>query len=87
MIEKKKKKVVSLKKIRKGENMIEQIDSQTFYVKSSDPQKDPYMVFNSDKKSWLCDCMDFVMSLTDTETNPECKHIKMCKTKIEYQKR
>jgi hypothetical protein len=86
-MEKKKKKIRSLKKIRQGENMIEEVDAQTFYVKSSDPDKDPYMVFNSEKKSWLCDCMDFVMSLTDTETNPKCKHIKMVQEKLlKYQK-
>lgn len=71
----KKKKTTSFKSINKSDNDITQIDSQTYYHKSSDPDKEPYMVFRSNGKGFLCDCMSFVMSMTDTNSNPECKHI------------
>jgi hypothetical protein len=53
---------------------IERLDAVTFNVKGSDP--DPYMVFKSIHKDWVCDCMSFVMNMTDDGKNKPCKHIK-----------
>ena len=67
-------------KLSKLEDGITQIDSQSWYVKSErDPNKEPYLVFNSNSKGWLCDCMDFVMNIQDNGTTKECKHIIRCK--------
>ena len=75
---KSKKPIVSIKKIQKSDNEVTRVDANTFYVKSSDPEKEPYMVFNSMNEGWLCDCMHFVMSLQDDGHTPPCKHIKKC---------
>ena len=72
MDKKPKHKAKSFKKM--GE--IERIDEKTFYVKRSNPEEgDPYLVFNSQNIGWCCDCMSFVMSMTDTSYSPPCKHI------------
>ena len=60
---------------------ITRVDSQTFYVKGSQP--DPYMVFNSENEGWLCDCMSFVMNMTDSG-NKECKHILHIKKEFNF---
>ena len=62
------KKIKILRKLKPTDEIIKR-DDQTFYVPSSDPEKEPYMVFNSLSKGWLCDCLDFVMG------NLNCKHI------------
>jgi len=80
MTEKKTKKAITYKKLKKSENQIEQWDALTFYVKSqSNPTRDPYFIYNSMGKGWLCECMYFVMNLKDYGPNPECNHIKMVK--------
>lgn len=76
--DKKKLPKITFKKMKKQDSPIIRQDQNTFYVKSSDPEKEPYFVYNSINEGWLCDCMDFVMNITDTTTK-ECKHIKACK--------
>ena len=61
---------------RRMKDDITRIDEKTFYVKSSDPEKEPYMVFNSANKGLICDCMAFVMNIEDNGNTKECKHIK-----------
>ena len=78
MDKRKKKPIVSLKKIQKSASDITQVDANTYYVKSSDPEKEPYFVYNSINIGWTCDCMDFTMNITDTATK-ECKHIFRCR--------
>jgi len=83
--ENKKHKKVTFKQIKKSEDDIFAVDSQTFYVKSSDPSKEPYMIFHEQTEyidRWLCDCMDFTMKLTDDSKNPNCKHINRVIEKI-----
>ena len=72
---KQKKKATSFKLLKKSTDDITQIDSQTYYHKSSDPDKEPYMVFHSQNGSWLCDCMAFVMNIQDDGKGKECKHV------------
>jgi len=87
MTENNKKKVITFKKLKKSENQIEQWDSLTFYVKSqSNPEKNPYFVYNSMGKGWLCDCMYFVMNLTDDGKSKPCKHIKMVQDMLSKKK-
>ena len=52
-------------------------DVNTYYVKSSDPKKEPYMVYNSINEGFLCDCMAFVMNMTGDGAveQYQCKHI------------
>jgi hypothetical protein len=72
---KKKRAVTSFKKINKSEDMITQVDQQTYYHKrSKEPDKDPYMIFNSNSLGWLCDCMSFTMNIDD-KGKSNCKHI------------
>ena len=71
-----KKKAKSFKKM--GD--IERIDSQTYYVKGSQPE--PYMVYNSINIGWTCDCMNFVLNIQDGKKY-ECKHILKIKTKYQ----
>jgi predicted nucleic acid-binding Zn finger protein len=52
---------------------IEQVDSQTYYVKGSNPE--PYMVFNSIHEGWCCDCMNFTLNIDDSGKGKDCKHI------------
>ena len=81
--QKKKLKVTTFKKIKKSDNPITQIDSQSWYVKSErDPSKEPYLVFNSNSKGFLCDCMNFVMKIEDSGKTINCKHILMVKQKF-----
>jgi hypothetical protein len=84
---KKKKAIVSIKKLKKSDNDITAVDSVTFYVKSSEPDKEPYMVFNSISKGFLCDCMSFVMNLEDSGKNKGCKHITKVLAYIEKNKK
>ena len=42
-------------------------DDRTFYINE-------YMIYNSDSKGFLCDCMDFVMNINKDKYH--CKHIK-----------
>jgi len=83
-MKKDKKPAVTFKKINKSEDDITQVDQYTFYVKSSDPKQEPYFVYREhiNKDRWLCDCMDFVMNMTDTTTK-ECKHIFRCKLRAD----
>jgi len=75
-----KHKKIKLSKLGDG---ITQIDSQSWYVKSErDPNKEPYLVFNSNSKGWLCDCMNFVMKIEDSGKTINCKHILMVKQKF-----
>ena len=67
------KKIKILRKLKPTDEIIKR-DDQTFYVPSSDPEKEPYMVFHSQSGKWFCDCMDFVMG------NLNCKHIKRAVT-------
>lgn len=67
----KKKKVVSFSKIKE----ITRVDEKSFYVPSSDPEKEPYLVFNSVNKGWLCDCLAFVVNIEDNGNTKRCKHI------------
>ena len=76
---KKKHKVLRMKQISKED--ITRVDEQSFYVPSSDPDMkgEPYLVFYSTNKGWLCDCMNFTLNLKDINDIPthQCKHIKM----------
>lgn len=83
--DKKKLPKTTFKKIKKSDSLIQRQDQNTFYVKSSDPEKDPYFVFKSINEGWLCDCMSFVMSLTDDGHSPECKHIRLIKETFKIQ--
>jgi len=56
----------------KTEDEIIKIDVRTWQIKD-------YMIFHSDSKGWLCDCMDFVMNIEDNGKTKECKHIIRCK--------
>jgi hypothetical protein len=56
---------------------IERLDAVTFEVQGS--EKTPYMVFKSIHKDWVCDCMNFVMNMSDNGDNKPCKHIKEIK--------
>ena len=67
------KKIKILRKLKPTDQIIKR-DDQTFYVPSSDPEKEPYMVFNSLSKGWMCDCLDFTIHLNIHRY--ECKHIK-----------
>jgi len=87
MTEKKPKKAITYKKLKKSENQIEQWDALTFYVKSqSNPTKNPYFIYNSMGKGWLCDCMYFVMNLTDDGHTKPCKHIEKVKEFLKNRK-
>ena len=58
----------------KEEKIIEQIDIKSYYVKSqSDPNREPYLVYNSDSKGFMCDCMWWSIHMAD------CKHILLIK--------
>ena len=59
---------------------IERVDEKTFYVKGS--QEEPYMVFNSQSKGFICDCMNFVMNIQDGKEYA-CKHIKAIRAKYQ----
>ena len=50
---------------------IEQIDIKSYYVKGS--EKEPYLVYNSDSKGWMCDCIWWSIHMKD------CKHIVLVK--------
>ena len=50
---------------------ITKVDDQSWYVRGS--EKEPYLVFKSIHKGFLCDCMSFVMG------NTNCKHIQRIK--------
>jgi predicted nucleic acid-binding Zn finger protein len=52
----------------KTEDEIIKIDCKTYQIKD-------YMIFNSDSKGFLCDCMSFVMNIQDNGTTKDCKHI------------
>ena len=52
-------------------------DRDTFYVQGT--RKEQYMIFKSIHKDWVCDCMSFVMNMTDDGKNKACKHIKEIK--------
>ena len=58
---------------------IEKVDDKTFYVKSSQPDKEPYMVFNSINIGWTCDCLSFVYNIDDAQRSKDCKHITLIK--------
>ena len=45
---------------------IVKVDSKTFYIKD-------YMIYNSDRIGWCCDCKDFMFG------NSNCKHIQRVK--------
>jgi len=78
---KNKLKVTTFKKIKKSGNLITQVDPQSWYVtSSSQPDKDPYLVFNSTKQEkWFCDCMAYTMNLKDDGTYKDCRHILLVK--------
>jgi hypothetical protein len=85
---KKKLKIVSLKQIAKSEEAITRVDQQTFYHKTNSLYDDggkiiAYMIYNSNDKGWLCDCLSFIFNLKDTTHahTPDCKHIKAIKAK------
>ena len=61
MEEKKRKLKTRLKEFKDDE--IHKIDDKTFYINS-------YMIYNSDRLGWLCDCKAFMFD--DTK---DCKHI------------
>ena len=75
-----KHKVQRMKKLSKEE--ITRVDQYTFYVPSKDPDMkgEPYFVYKEhiNRDRWLCDCMNFVLNLKDTNDEPthQCKHIK-----------
>lgn len=79
MTEKKKFKPITFKQIKKSEKMVIKEDANTFYVKSSDPKKEPYFVYHDLDDRWLCDCMNFVMNLpvSGRLITHKCKHINM----------
>ena len=82
MEKKNKKPVTTFKAIKRSENPITRIDQYTFYVKSSDPKKEPYFVYKEHihHDRWLCDCLNFVMNLKDVNSPTHiCKHINMVK--------
>ena len=61
MEEKKKKFKPRLKEFKDDE--IHKLDDKTFYIKE-------YMIYNSERSGWLCDCKAFMFD----DTKP-CKHI------------
>ncbi len=52
-------------------------DANTFFIESTDKKKE-YMIYKSNRIGWTCDCMNFVLNLTES-CNYECKHIKKIK--------
>jgi len=52
-------------RIRREKNTDEivNVDEKTWYIKN-------YMIFNSDRIGWTCDCKSFTFNVDD-----ECKHI------------
>jgi hypothetical protein len=62
-----KRKITTYKKIKANDGPT-QIDANTFYVKSIDPDKDPYMVIRDLKNRWICDCGSL-----------NCRHIQQVK--------
>ena len=65
-----------LRKLKPTDEIIKR-DDQTFYVPSSDPEKEHYMVFHSQNGKWFCDCMAFTFN--DKE---DCKHIIRIKSEV-----
>ncbi len=82
---KKKTKAISLKNLRKSDSDIFQVDSNTYYARSSKVDEEGksiwYYVYystgneNQEGKGWLCDCMSYIMKMRDDGKNPHCKHI------------
>ena len=78
MEHKKKHKVLRMKTISRED--ITPVDAYTYYVPSSDPEKEPYFVYKEhiNRDRWLCECENFIFNLKDTNDAPthQCKHIK-----------
>ena len=53
-----------LRTVKEGDMI--KVDERTFQTKK-------YMIYNSESKGWLCDCLDFIFG------NKNCKHIKRAK--------
>lgn len=82
-----KKKIVTEKQLKNLDTIL-RWDENTFYVpRESNPDKQPYLVYHSanEHEKWLCDCMSFVMALTDDGKTPECKHIRAIKKRFNIQ--
>ncbi len=55
---------------------IEQIDSVTYDVQSESDPKTTYMVWNSFREGWTCECMWWSIHCRLHPPHPACKHIK-----------
>lgn len=81
MTDKKKKKIITNKQLKKSEDPVIRVDQYTFYVKSSVPDKEPYFVYREHihNDQWLCDCADFWAHLPaeGKKIEHQCKHINM----------
>ena len=81
----KKKPIIFESKLKKSKDDITQVDANTFYVKSSDPDKDPYFIYHDMNDRWLCECMDFIIHLPDDgmPVTHKCKHILRCMLRVQ----
>jgi len=70
---------ITIKKIMQDAEPIIRRDADTFYVKSSNPLKEPWFVFRDRHGNWYCDCPDFYYKLPGEGKKPtyHCKHINM----------
>ncbi len=77
---KKKISKITIKKIMQDAEPIIRRDADTFYVRSSDPLKEPWFVFRDKYGHWYCDCPDFYYKLPGEGKKPvyNCKHILRC---------
>jgi len=66
MMEEKKPKHKILRTVKEGDMI--KVDERTYQTKD-------YMIYNSDRLGWLCDCKDFMFN-SQKKKGYECKHIK-----------
>ena len=59
---------------------IEQIDPDTWEIRSDSAPGGVVNVYRDSRGNWLCDCMWFTIHMDHKPPHPECKHIKECKT-------
>jgi len=55
---------------------VTKIDNVSWYVND-------YLVWNSRKDGWRCECMDFLMKVICQKVEESCKHIDLVKSQIE----
>jgi hypothetical protein len=54
-------------------------DRDTFYVQGTKE----YMIYKDKNDRWLCDCTNWWINLDDSGKAPDCKHIKLIKSKFQ----